>query len=178
MIDMGKYLIGAAVAVTVAGSAMAVTSADFTYNREQIGYFTIAPTEFSPIDSTAAANFRSNGTFFANNGSGVAVCATVGLHLPELSRIEGVTMIYSDGSLSAIDVDVYRTRIADSSFAFIFSRRLDNNLSVRTTTNLAVEPSVSLIKNASFAYTARICLGENSFVHAMRIKYSYTNAGS
>jgi hypothetical protein len=103
---IGRFLAGAAVASLIGGTAVAITSPDFTYSTTKNGYFTIDPMAMGPSGAAATNNYEviwisAQGAYLRLSSTPPAQthCFQTGVHLPHGASLVSVTTWYSsDGS--------------------------------------------------------------------------------
>ena len=176
----GVFSVG--LGVSLVGSAYAITSDSFTYQTRRSGYYSISPAAFSP-DSNNIKYTKLSGlnTYLQNltdtppeNNS----CFNTGLNLPQGATITYAVYWYNNYPLQQSAqpaFGLFRHGLHDGSNMFLAAIGSNTGFTGRTY-KLAATP-VSVVNNAAYTYTAKICLGYLDMFHGARIDYTYTSAG-
>jgi hypothetical protein len=108
---IGNFLAGAAVASVIGGTAVAVTSPNFTYSSAQPGFYAISPMDMAP-----------NGTIAVNNGYSIDYydpaqltangCHNTGVHLPQGAKLKNVVVYFKSGNQSNLSAFFVRLNLS------------------------------------------------------------------
>lgn len=170
---IGNLLAGAALASLIGGTAVAITSPDFTYSAAKQGYFTIDPMAMSPANAASVEGFS---IFSANRLAGSG-CYVTGINLPQGAIVASVTTWYSSNVSSNPSIAVYRHNLPTGAATPLVADTIADNSNTRKPITHTVPVSLRTVENLYFAYGYSICLGENTFFYGARINYLYNSAG-
>jgi len=173
---IGNFLAGAVVASVIGGTAVAITSPDFTYSTTKTGYYSIHPMALASADNVAQyTNIYTTSSLFAVN---VGVCHSTGVNLPQGSRITQLAVWYQSPAGSDPTVYLQRTTLADgNTSSLLTSGSIADDSNTRKLAVLPLVGGASVVSNTGFAYGFGICLGSNGTFRGARIAYTYTSAG-
>ena len=171
--DRRLAVVGAAVAVALVlvGAAYAITSQSFTYSKAKTGYVVVGPLAFQPgADGRIWTNDGNNG--LTTNGG----CFVASVNLPAGAKVKSAQVFFRS-VVGAFVVELWRTKPSAGNGAMIATK-----ISTDTSGNLmSMTASVAAAKQAvssDYAYAARVCEGNGDNLYGVKVKYTYTSAGS
>jgi hypothetical protein len=164
--------VGGIFVVSLGGIAQAVTSNVFRYSATKTGYYVASAFVFSPLNSTATYEIDSGDSALSSSG---ANCFVGGINLPNGATITGATVWYKTigGEPS---VQLLTHRLSDGLAFNLGSRTFADDTNTRKAGNITV-PAGQVVNNAAFSYGAYVCLNSSDVFYALRIRYTYDNAG-
>lgn len=171
-----RSLLGAAVACIFGETAIAETSANFTYSGPKAGIYAIPPLAFSPSgEDTAAANYSIRaGSISASGGA----CFNTGVFLPQNAALVALDLHYASYSRSNLSVTFMRQTLATGDdLGMIYDQAVDNSNTFKSATFPLNGGSERTVNNALYAYGFQICVGAGTRFYNARIRYTYTSAG-
>ena len=170
---IGHFLAGAAVASVIGGTAVALTSTDFTYSARQDGYFAISPMAMSPGNSSQSAPYDTNWIPPVLGGVG---CYQASVNLPQGAKLARVNTYYRSNESSDLTIYFVRGDPTSNVTASITATIPDDSNSRKVATQ-TVTGGLATIDNAKFNYGYGVCLDDGTLFYGARLVYSYKSAG-
>ena len=166
---------GVLIGVLFLGTAYAVTSAKFRYDKPQAGWVALSPMDFAPdSDRTASSYFNQWTPPRLSSGSD---CFNAGLHPPQGAKLKKVVFYYTSGPNTDFFARVVRQKPATatgSNLALVDPADDSGTVAKVTATIPATKQQ---ILNHKFQYGVGVCPNDDTFFHGARAHYTYRTAG-
>jgi hypothetical protein len=173
---IGNFLAGAAVASVIGGTAVAVTSANFTYSQSQRGYYTIHAMAMAPSDNFGADDYSiSYVPPFVSSGGGA--CLQTGVNFPQGATVLSVTTWYQSNASSNLGVRLYRQNLPSNGFNTLVSTVVTDDTNTRKAVTHTVAANLRTVNNLYFSYGYGVCIADGTTFSGARISYLYKTAG-
>lgn len=169
---VGNFFAGAAVASVIGGTAVAITSPNFTYSAVQQGHYTIGPSALTPRGTDAADDYFIN----VSDLSGVG-CYQTGVNLPQGASVNSVTTWYKSNVASNPGVFLYRHNVPNDGINLLVSASIDDDSNTRKPITHTVPANLRIVNNLYFEYSYYICLDDGTLFYGARINYTFKTAG-
>ena len=172
---LGNFLAGAAIASMIGGTAVAITSPDFTYSSAKSGRYSIAPGAMTPRDNTIVYNVSAGELSATAAGSGE--CFATGVNLPNGAVIVSIHSWYRSDSASDFGVFAYRHSLASNVATQLTPGYVVDDTDTRKYVTHTIPAALRTVDNFAYDYSYWVCLGTGSTFHGARINYTYRSAG-
>jgi len=165
-------------ALFVGGVAHAITSTIFQYSSPQTSYLSIPAAAFTPANS--------NYTYFKDDRSIVPgsinteACFTAPVNLPDAVKIQSIGVFYTR-SINAQELTLFFNRL-DLVTGSTGDALLNKQLVPNNQYGSAAFKIVTNVNNRRYTYVLTTCMQQDVSgeveLHAVRVAYTYANAGS
>jgi hypothetical protein len=174
---IGNFLAGAAVAAVLGGTAVAVTSADFTYSAVQRGYYTINAMAMAPQSDESAEDYLISYPMGALTSFAGNACYQTGINLPQGATVVSVTTWYQSDLTSDASVSLYRQNLLNNTKRKLISEDIIDDNNTREFITHTVPTTLRTVNNLYFSYGYAFCLGDGTHFSGARINYLFKTAG-
>jgi hypothetical protein len=165
--------ITAAVGLTAAGAAYALTAASFKYSSPKTGYVRISAMAFAP---NGQGGMYFNGWDSGLSGTG-AGCFNAGVDLPAGARVKAITFYFKSGPASQFAGDFWRRQLSTGGSLLLVTANPSNDTNAPSSVTKNIGSTKQAV-TADRAYGVGVCTGDDGTFYGARIKYTYTSAGS
>lgn len=172
---------GAIFALALGGAAWAITSNVFKYSTDQNGWLMISPSAFVPEDGLATQWTKGTGQALQGTDPSTLVCFSAPVALPHSAKLTGVRLWYARSQTGEL---TYSFQSRDSVYDFgvgtsiIPTRHAPSSTGTTSLNRSITDPSVQTIDNRRYTYFFRVCMNGGGEVWAVRVAYTYNNAGA
>jgi hypothetical protein len=167
---------GVVIALSFSSVAQAITDTIFRYSSPKTGYYMIDRMAMSPQDTTAAGASFSIDAGDGGLTAGTQACFVTGVNLPQGATITGARVWYRSGAGGNPIVNLVVHRLSDGQVFLIAGQTLVDDSALRKAVNITV-PAGQTVDNAGKSYGLQICLWPQDVFYALRIAYTYNQAG-
>jgi hypothetical protein len=174
---LGHILAGAAAASVIGGTAIAVTSPDFTYSTVKRGHQSIAPAAMIPRHN--GIDYAINSNVLISNNAGISECFATGVNLPQGAVVETVNTWYKSDASGDLGIFVYRHNLGNGNVHDMISPIgiVADNSNTRRVVTRSSPAAVRTIDNATWDYQYWVCIQPGTIFYGARINYRYRSAG-
>jgi hypothetical protein len=165
------------VALALSGSAKAITDTVFKYSTPKTGFLAIPAAAFSPYTDTD--EYYNNGDYLYPTTGGGA-CFKAPVNLPAGAKMTALAMWYLKGDTDTFTISFVREKLSDSTLINIVYEVPVSTGGVRKSANYDItDASLQTVDSQRYIYLIEVCLGNSTAptLYAVRIAYTYTNAG-
>ena len=170
---IGKLLGGAALASVIGGTAIAITSPDFTYSTTKNGYFSLGVMAMAPSNAQAADDYSMS---YPNQLSGLG-CFQTAVNLPQGASLVSVTNWYRSNATSDLRIYLLRHNLTTNAYNILLNVSVADNANTRKVVTYTVPAALRSINNLYFAYGYAVCVYPGTTFSGARINYTYRSAG-
>lgn len=158
------------------GASFAITSQTFRYSSTRTGYLSISPMGFVPGTADVAQQMESSyGEYLrVTDNSG---CFSAPIRLPQGARMKAVRWSYRSGPNYDFNGYLVRQSLEEDAYSIFSVGVPTNHSSTYRHVARAVPLNRQLINNKKFSYAVSACVGTDTYLYGVRIKYTYRNAG-
>jgi hypothetical protein len=167
---------GIAAALLLAGAAQAITDTSFNYSKAQVGYLTVHGMAFIPADTNAADNYSIDQAGAHSTAITGGICLHAPAEFPDGAKIAAQVIWYKgEGSLI-----LYRNVLSTGAWQQVIGTGFSDLSGNRKFVTGTADSTIAVVDHSQYSYSFELCLNNtntNSLFSAVRVRYTYNNAG-